>query len=322
MDINFISNKFIIDDFTSDFDISTDDEGLLYKWAETATKKITPASRKLYKVELLDVENYSAKKPNDFAAVCQVAYNVEFSDKRIEVDRVVEWMSTEIEECDLTITLNCPKCKEPKTNCGCGDTSIGIDVDRLWLQSHPELIVTNKHMIGYSNQIKEGKVNTPPCFELMGRNTNNLKTNLHHIQNCPNDVVVCDVKYEIKNEKIEVNFPSGQILLSYLADETDEQGYRLIPDHPLALEAINYYLLFKWLHKSFYGPKGQYLDRAKMQEAERQWLKYKKAARGALGKLGLDELLAAFNAAFPEVQNIPRVDTTYDVRRNNTRGRR
>ena len=85
-----------------------------------------------------------------------------------------------------------------------------------------------------------------------------------HIKGCLNlrkelNCSAC-TKYQIEENTIFVNKQKGQLLISYLAIDVDEEGYRKIPDVSEVVDAIVFFLQEKmaWLEYVKNGDQNQY----------------------------------------------------------------
>lgn len=165
---------------------------------------------------------------------------------------IVQWTKNAFEkDCELEINLICPTCKT--SECSCTSPAVEIDVDRIWEMSHPEIYYSNYNKIGRVGY-GGGPANSFYCpkFKLMRYasndyfNANNILTHCPnvHCKNCLHEFML-DLPY------IEVDFKRGEVLLSYLGKQMDENGDLMIPDHPSVFAAINWHLQHKWFHRMY-----------------------------------------------------------------------
>jgi hypothetical protein len=240
MKTSYISIQTIITDYID----QTGHEGeldplLIYKFANDAIDRICTDEQMNQKVALLLVENYRATLPDDFRAVIQAAYRVD-SPKPCTREEISEMTQKVLgTECDLKISLNCPRCKE--TDCSCSTPIAEVDVNRIWETAHPEVYTRHmKHFYSYGN-LTERK---GPCsdlhtdFRLMTTSHSSFFNAPYHIPGCANINLDCEIEYSINRPNIVVNFLKGEILLSYMGILIDEDGYRLIPNEPTVFTAI------------------------------------------------------------------------------------
>lgn len=102
----------------------------------------------------------------------------------------------------------------------------------------------------------------------------------------------CNDEYTVVgnvNRKLRFSFKEGYVAVSFTRQAIDkETGYPLIPDNQDCLEAINYFLTWKFMQRSFYlGREG---STSKVDYAEKRWLKYKKQfTNHAFGPFGVDD---------------------------------
>lgn len=225
-------------------------ETLILKLAHDAASLICSDDQTDHKIALLEVKNNQATLPDDFRKVVQAAYMTAPYRPHLK-DEIVQWTQYALDDsgCSVDITLNCPECFETEgADCsGCDKPSnkpfIVVDVDREYENTHPELYTKYmSHFYTYRNLNERGGCIYHPEFRLMGSRTNNFGNLDFHIPGCLNLGLDCEVEYDINLPSITVNFPKGQILLSYMGIKTDKDGYRLLPNTTRAFRAVNWYI--------------------------------------------------------------------------------
>lgn len=251
MQVPYVSIKAAVTDYI-DFANPEEEinETLLLKLANDAASLICSDDQTDHKVALLEVRNNQATLPDDFRKVVQAAYRDAPGRPHLK-EEIVQWTQHALDDsgCSVDITLNCKDCFETQSeDCDkCSQSStkpfIIVDVDRAYENTHPELYTKYmSHFYTYRNLNERGGCVYHPEFRLMGARTNNFGNLDYHIQGCLNLNLDCEIEYDINLPSITVNFPKGQILLSYMGLKTDEEGYRLLPNTPRAFRAINWYI--------------------------------------------------------------------------------
>lgn len=230
----------------------TDDKGRIdrayaKKLATSIVKKLTFEDQVEHKVALLDVVDNKVDLPKNLHRIVQVAFK-DTTERKVKRTQIVEWMQRNTSGCDLTITLDCPKCKTSGP-CSCNQEELILDVDKDYLMAHPELFYG--HMKWYYRHGGLTNTNVPispyyPEFYLIKYARSTMFGADYHIRGCLNLesrlFVNSTVAYVIEdNEYMRLNVQEGQVLLSYFAYKTDEEGFRYIPDLEDIFEAIKYY---------------------------------------------------------------------------------
>ena len=252
MKVEHISIMAAIQDFVEDHDLDETeiDEELLKKWALTVINLIKTDQQLVQKVALLDVRNYKVKSPIDFEMVCEVSYRLDKPDDcPSNQQQISQWVQGTEEGCELEINIVCPKCH--KTGCTeCGQNEVVVDVDRIWEQSNAYL----NHITKYSrvSRFGQGTSTHTPEFRLLSYAKSGYEGISRHFPNCMNLKEQCEHSYSLNLPNIELSFEKGEILLSYLAKQLDENGDLMIPNHELVFEAIVDYLTYKWHRKVYF----------------------------------------------------------------------
>lgn len=258
--ITWISSQSVITDwldFSGEQKIELQ-EPTLKKWADTAISRMVTGDQYTQRIICLDVRNHSAELPADFKWVIQAAYRQVPTCRcgdhctcqrshQVLREEVAEFTQKSINGCDLKISVDCPRCQDPV--CSCHNPVIEVDAHRIYQNSNPQLMAGYmKHFHSYGNMTARGRGSVyHPHFFLMSRTTNSLFNVPYHINSCIN--LNCDstVEYDIVNSAqgsltINLNVPDGQVLLSYMGNQVDAEGYRLVPNEPIVFKTINYYI--------------------------------------------------------------------------------
>lgn len=225
------------------------DKNDIIAWANDATSRIITDEQFIHKISLIEVRNYKAQLPTGFKTIVQAAYKQDEKCSDHLREEVVAFTDRQM-GCSLEVTLECPKCSEDTDHCSKRD--IIVNADRLWQNAHPEhKVAYMKHFFNYTNA-NGGKYSIyHPEFRLMKPATGSFANNDYHIGKCANLNVDCEIEYTISYPNIIVNFQEGTILLSYFSKPIDEDGYLMIPNEPVAIEAVAWYIQEKMLYRKY-----------------------------------------------------------------------
>lgn len=235
---NLLSLKYIIEDYaakTGNYDIKSED---ILRFAESGLSLILPGEQFKHYIALIDVKNYSAKKPSNFKYMLQAGYKIK-EDGYCNTSEITEYTKKIYgTDCSLDIKVNCDPCSSD-----CDVQRILVDIDHNWLNRNSHhMYMHMKHYYGHSqlgdNQTCKNCSTLHPDFQLMRRTSNNFFSIKYHISDCINLNFDSSVEYDINENSIVTNFKEGQILISYLGVPTDDEGYTMIPDDPIIFDTI------------------------------------------------------------------------------------
>ncbi len=223
-------------------------------FANDALDRIVPAQEYVQKIVILPVENYKAEVPMDFAVITQLAFRekcVDHSNPRIVVSELTQNILGS--DCDLKISLDCPECGSQEV-CGCKTAVIEVKADRMFEMNNPQLL----HK--YANHFYDYGTMTPGLgkmsqyhseFRLIRKTTSSFFNVPYHISECINFNLDCNVEYSVDLPNIIVNVKEGELLLSYMAVKTDENGYRMIPNDPTVIRAVGNAVLERHIYSEY-----------------------------------------------------------------------
>lgn len=255
MELEFVGIETAITDFIEDSGFGENerlDENLLIKWATDCRNFVDITELLVLKVVIIPIQNTRGRLPNDFRYMHAVAGNPwpDKKGKKTKREQIVQWIQRGV-DCDLEINLKCNQCGE--TSCDCNAPFVEVDVDRIWEQANPWVYFSHyKHLAKIH---KFGTDDRPdhtlmPKFELLRAASNDFFNAKYRLGDCPNvNCTDCKHSFLVDRPFIEVDFSCGEVLLSYLAKKTDENGDVLIPDHPDMHAAIQHHLNYKFLSK-------------------------------------------------------------------------
>lgn len=226
----------------------------LMAFTNDALARILPGAQLIQQVTLLPVDGYKCELPDNFQSVIQAAYRINCIDNtnpRIEISQLTQNILGS--DCDLKIDLECPKCKSVDL-CTCKTAVVTVDVDRMFQRNNPHLY----HQ--YSNHFYRYGTMTPGLgpvspyhseFRLMRRTSSSFFNVPYHISECANFNLDCNIEYTVEPPNMIVNFKEGEVLLSYLGDRINDDGFRLLPDDPTVIRAVAYCLAERFLYQQY-----------------------------------------------------------------------
>lgn len=238
-------------------------EEVILKWGNDAIERISNDTQHVHRIVLLEVRNHKAELPAGFKYVAQAAYRMECDEPCLR-EEVIEHTQKSICDtgCSYNITKECPKCH--KSNCDC-NLMVEVKANRIYQDAHPEFYTQYmSHFYRHGGLTDRGcRSSYHPHFYLMRKTSNTFFNVPYHIGNCVNLNVESSVEYDIEHPYIIVNFDRGEILLSYISEQTDDNGYRLVPNLPNAIEAIVTYIdermaYRRWRREGGPGPRGDW----------------------------------------------------------------
>jgi len=238
MNLPYISIRTVLEDY---IDLSGDElqvpESVVLKIANDTLSKIVTGENLDLRIARLDVKNHQATLPNGFKSVIQAMYK-DKTPKCVTREEVIEYTQKIWgTDCELKISMECPECH--KDTCECNSDVLIVEADRVWQDTHPEFYASKRYMHNFG---RVGEVGYNPCqeFKLMKRTSNNFFSASYHIPGCVNINFDSAVEYDISPPRIILNIKEGEILLSYLSEVLDNNGYRMVPNHPRVHEALRF----------------------------------------------------------------------------------
>lgn len=209
-------------------------------------------------VTMMRVENYTTPLPSKFKKIIESAYkgdNVrDAHDRPMYRDEVVSWSGKVFKDCDVKFSVECPKCHQ--NECPCGDDSVLIRVDDDWLQANADRNYwQDPRFVGSYGLNKPGNIYSRyhPEFSLMRPARHRFHAADYHVKGCINlDARLqgrSPVEYQKLNKHLRLNAETGTVLLAYLAKQTDEFGWPLVPNDTDIFEAFFWNIEYKYLYK-------------------------------------------------------------------------
>lgn len=249
----------LVADFVEDAKISPEDSDIanFKKWALEALCELELVEDYEEEVKLVRIKDYKAQKPDDMVVLCEIAAKElgnksENEECRIIGYQVKQWkQDLPTEGCELEINLLCNACK--KTQCNCNSAGYSIDIDRCFLDAHPELGA--KHMVHYAgaHHFGWGRSSHHPEFFLL-KPTDDPWNMVKHLPECANIrcADICKQTYKVKKHVIDTSIKNGWMLISYLKLCVDENGEPIISSRDKsAINAVIEYLRFNYYRQQY-----------------------------------------------------------------------
>lgn len=247
MKVNFVHINTVIDDY---LDFSGDsgriDKPMLKKIANDIVTKVSSSEQDTFKVSLLRVSDYGSKLPPDFKRAVQLLYH-----PPSPVD-----MCAKIKNSLKEVYFGSGGCKADRECVDCEDEVLNIDLNRYLNIDNPEdnyKFLTPffrphryKHYFG---GFLQGQ------FHLMRYAQHNFFNADKHVGGCLNLdrrlLVDESIEYTLELPYIKTSEREGWVLIAYLADKVDEDGYRYVPNIPEVFEAINWAIEERQLYRQY-----------------------------------------------------------------------
>ncbi|HQU95072.1 MAG TPA: hypothetical protein PLU58_08570 [Saprospiraceae bacterium] len=269
--IELISIRTFLAEYISRTDIEQEnlDELVVLNFASSSVQRLQNDKQCNHKVQLIPVHNYNFKRPIDFNKIIEIAYRSDVPSKQNRLmwrDEVISYTSQNFAGCDVKIEIECPKCHSHM--CSCGDDNVVFKVDDDWLASNSERHYWNnpRYLGVYGLNKQQYSSFYHPSFVLVRPAMHKFFGANYHVRGCINLDARLKGKYPIEykidnsleNKYIRLNVETGTVLLSYLANQSDDEGYPLIPNDPEIFEAIFWDVEYKMLYRNKRKSKDNY----------------------------------------------------------------
>lgn len=253
MNVDFASIKTVLSEYLKmDRSQGEINRTALLSIANDGIEKISTGSIYDNRIVVLPVENYHANVPTGYKSTIQILYRKNPT-KPCRREEIVEWTQDCFGSgCKLIITKQCPKCHTDGP-CDCAMAPVIVKADDDWRSSRPGLQVEGSPL--YKGQFSTTTKKCPESisqFCILPYSTNNfhlLKSQTN--EDCDLPSTSCRDEYMIQGGRIETSFKKGEIILSYLSEPLDEDGYLMIPNHPIAYTAVTSYMLAQTALQSY-----------------------------------------------------------------------
>jgi len=251
--MEFISLKTALAEYHSNtFSKDEISEDNILQWAADCLELIGNYRQYANNLTVLEVKDYKARLPLDFIAAELLLYqaSTECNETALALTEIVS-----------TIDSNCKvTCKD----C-CGQGLVETDAQPYLSQNYP--------WFGYSKVVLTSNMFDNKKFPyLKPMKLNDKSAARYHLNDCVNlrnDDITDHVDYTIRDGKIITTKKTGNIILFYLGQVVDEDGYPKIPNVIEYINAINYYVMYKLAWAEYSADKTQtsrlyFLDAKKM----------------------------------------------------------
>lgn len=209
-------------------------------------RKLETDEQLIHRIVLINIDDYQAALPDDLGIILQVSFKEEINSTRNHHSKIEikEWVEKTYDDCNLKISIDCPKCNQKECD---HNECITINVDDIWRQQHPEyMYMKMDHMYRWGGMNK-GNIPTS-CynseFKIIKYVQHYYSNSNHHIGGCTNldkRLGATDIEYSINDNIIKVNRQKGDLLIAYMGKNLCENGYNKVPDLPEVIEAIRWY---------------------------------------------------------------------------------
>lgn len=261
MKVNWISAGAIISDHSEDSGIKAagTHSSVMKKWTNDRIKEYLTAEQYTEQVALITIKDKVGLLPANWKSIIQAAYGFHKDNKSCTRTEVVKWAAKDaVSGCDITVSLDCPRCK--KRECDCSEPIARFDVNPYDLAGHPEWTERYKqHFYDYGtiggNECRTSRYN--PSFLLMNPTLNNFFDASYHIKGCVNLRTDSAVEYAIEPPYIRLNITDCKVLLAYMGFNVDSKGWLMCPDLPEVWEGIKHYIDYKLAYKRYTASRDQ-----------------------------------------------------------------
>lgn len=215
-------------DYVARFNDNSVDEDVAYEIISDIARKVTPKDQLEFRIALLDIHDKKAILPKGFKYVNRVMGRIG-TDKFLR-EEAVGWVVKTFQGCDFKITADCGD--------DCGEPIASFEVNRVYENAHPELAAQYMdNLLGSYTTADYPNGWVCPGFQLLGLAKGDFRNLDYHTPECVNITFDNRYEYEIKPPYLTTNFKTGQVLLAYLSERIDEDGYHMLPDHPDVFQA-------------------------------------------------------------------------------------
>lgn len=273
-----------------DVGIENIDESQVIEWAGEALEHIGAITLYEEAIAYLEVRNHQAELPIGLHSIIQVARNN-------------KWENTD-KICPANVILDCPICTDTscklteeevlnsESKCDIEDTPLVLDCDgkivgnyelayyrpyfdlQYWYKDwkNSKLYQTDFTPVRLANHTFFGTLVEQEDESVYSKTRGSIQD-----------------EYTIVENMIRTSFKEGGIVISYNRQKIDpETGYPMIPDEVSVIQAITYYITWKYMQRMWYMGREGYSD--KMQYAEKQWIWYcRQAGTKSMMLKGIDE---------------------------------
>lgn len=297
--IPYVGIGTIISEWIRDNDLQEDEYNTedLKRWASDCNEWLTFADAQKHKIMVLSTSMGKVEMPNDMLSIVQIAYRKreERGDECTTGQKVSQWVQHDYNTgLDVEINVKCNKCKN-KT-CTCNQGVVEIDIDPIWRLENPFHDYFGR--MGRPGKFGENRSHYTESFKIMSYAGGDFHSVDFHIPNCYNlSARECEHKYSINYPVIQTDIREDgtEILLSYIARETDKNGDYMIPSVSNAIQSVKSHLSHLYFQKRYHRTLEQkYANAADRFFQQREY--FIGLTRSELNQLGFHELYELFSS--------------------------
>lgn len=252
MDYTLISSKDLVNDYNRRYvpEGESIDESFLRSIADDTLSKIMTNQTRMFGIVQIPIKDFKGTLPKNYVSDLQAAYRVKNNyHQHTEITQFVQRIPGN--KCHLEINVRCPVCH--KDQCTCGKILAQVDVDAVWRMSNPEYTAAASKF--FADFVNTGRYRYEPFGEgyfLMKRTTNNWFSMSYYLGECVNILPTTAIEYKIVNGSIITNFEQGEVVLAYLGEHLDDDGYKLVPNNTRVIEAIMTACMYAAMERKYY----------------------------------------------------------------------
>ena len=250
----------LIDESFSDLQLDAEERNLsvLKRQASDILREFSTTEQLVHKIQLLYTDRHGkVALPDDFKKLDQIAFRIK-KDKNdcTSREKVVEWIQNVYncagEDFQVKIDFSGDECVGES----CANLPVRVDVDFAWEKSNPQYYSQTKFGAAHNitDKMNNNRSYLTDQFTLLAYKGNSFfRLQYHMDSNCENFYCTdCQYAYSIELPHILTDLPKDtEILLSYQAELTDENGDLLCPDQVDAVECIKEGILAKHFRYRF-----------------------------------------------------------------------
>lgn len=244
------------------------------RWINRRVSELIDTEQLSFAVSLIDIQAGIGVLPKGFHSAYLVACVDDYTKCWNREQLVGYTQDIYGTDCEVDVRIKCPSCSPDA--CRCSSAIIEVDVDAAYLDERPYLWVPkNNKYVGYVAPSTDGFPCAEFCpdFKLMKPRTTEMA-----LWNSDWFLGVCKglnfngcYSYDLEPPLFKTDLKKGQVYMSYLKYKMDEEGYYLIPNYPLVIEAITYYMTSmmawrEWMKSGNQNDRLRWLDAKNMAE--------------------------------------------------------
>lgn len=270
IEVDSLINEYITDNEITGKTVET----LLRRWFSRGAEMIVRTECQNFRVAIIDIKKHVGELP-EFLHSIFLAGAFESGHNRVGREEMRKWVYDVLgTDCEVEVKLNCPECDQQ--TCNHSTPIVELEMDRIYREERPYLTAVNdSHFIGYSANTTDGMacMDIAPKFHVMRPKItdtawwnseyylgvcNALGPRLHHAHT-----------YHLEDGKFITTMKEGQVVVSYLANKRDANGYFLIPDTGVVIEALEAFVDYKFAARA--AKYGNQTDSNYALNCERKW---------------------------------------------------